>query len=125
MNRTRLSFIYVASYLLGSGLALLVAPQFALKLLFSNGDYGDVLPRMAGALCIGLGVLIVQMIRLKIDGLYATTVFIRFFFIAVWIWLYVKSGDPFFLSVAGVVGFGVLITGATLVMERKTTVPNN
>lgn len=92
--------------------------------MFSNGDYGDTMPRMAGALCIGLGVLIVQMIRLKIDGLYTTTVYIRFFFIAVWVWLCLRSGDPFFLSVAGVVGLGVVITGASLLLERKAAVPN-
>jgi hypothetical protein len=126
MNRVRWSFVYVASYLLGSGLSLLLAPSFALKLLFSNGSYGEVMPRMAGALCIGLGVLVVQMIRLKIDALYPTTVFIRFFFIAVWVWLYASSGDPFFLSVAAVVGFGVLLTGASLLFERRAgAVANN
>lgn len=44
MNRTRLSLYYLAGYLTFAGLALLLVPTFALKLLLSNGDYGEVFP---------------------------------------------------------------------------------
>lgn len=48
MHRTRLSLLYLAGYLTFAGLALLLVPTFALRLLFSNGDYGGVFPRLAG-----------------------------------------------------------------------------
>jgi hypothetical protein len=37
-----------------AGLSLLVAHQLSLRLLFSNGDYGDVFPRVAGLMILGL-----------------------------------------------------------------------
>ena len=58
LPRTRLSLFYLASYLIPSGIAFLAAPQFTLKLLFSNGDYGDALPRLLGAVLIVLGIII-------------------------------------------------------------------
>ena len=43
MKKTKLSLYYVASYLTVSGLALTLAPTFALKLFLSNGEYGEVM----------------------------------------------------------------------------------
>jgi len=48
MERTRLSLFYLVGYLIPSGVMLLIAPRFTLKLLLSNSDYGDVFPRAAG-----------------------------------------------------------------------------
>jgi hypothetical protein len=45
MNRTRLSLHYLYSYLIVIGLALLFFPKEGLRLLLSNGDYGDIMPR--------------------------------------------------------------------------------
>jgi hypothetical protein len=42
MNRTRLTLYYLCSYLLVGGLVLLFFPNEGLRLLLSNGDYGDV-----------------------------------------------------------------------------------
>src|SRR6516225_8656094 len=47
MKKTRLSLFYLGSYLTIIGLGLLLAPHDTLKLLLSNGDYGDVIPRVA------------------------------------------------------------------------------
>src|SRR5262245_29066087 len=44
----RLTFIYLATYLLVGGGNLLVAPDLALRLLLSNGAYGDIMPRLFG-----------------------------------------------------------------------------
>ena len=50
MDRTRLSLFYLATYLPVAGLALLLVPDVAMKLLLSNRTYDDVFPRLAGAL---------------------------------------------------------------------------
>ena len=63
MRRTRLSLFYLAGYLIPAGLALLLAPQFALRLLFSNRDYGDVMPRLVGVLLIVVGIIVVKIIQ--------------------------------------------------------------
>jgi hypothetical protein len=45
-------------------------PRETLKILQSNGDYGDVFPRVAGMLMSGLGLSIFGMIRARSYELY-------------------------------------------------------
>ena len=120
MNRTRLSLYYLAGYLTFAGLALLLVPTFALKLLLSNGDYGEVFPRMAGMLLVGLAILITQIIRHRVEVLYPTTLVVRLFFLVVFAYLYLTSSDPFFLVVFGIVALGVILTGYSYLTERAT-----
>lgn len=120
MNRTRLSLYYLAAYLTFAGLALLLVPTFALKLLLSNGDYGDVFPRLAGMLLVGLAILITQIIRHRVEVLYPTTLVVRLFFLVVFAYLYLTSSDPFFLVVFGIVALGVILTGYSYLTERGT-----
>jgi len=54
----RLTFIYLATYLLVGGGSLLVAPDLALRLLLSNGAYGDIMPRLFGLFMFVLGGVI-------------------------------------------------------------------
>ncbi len=35
------------------------------------------------------------------------------------VWLYVKSRDPLFLTLSGIVAFGMLFTGAGLLSNRR------
>ncbi len=48
MNRTGLSLYYLCGYLPIGGLVLLFFPKQGLSLLLSDGDYGDVFPRLLG-----------------------------------------------------------------------------
>jgi hypothetical protein len=114
-----MSLFYLAGYLIPAGLFLLFVPEWALKLLLSNGHYGDVFPRFAGMLLIGLGMVIVQIIRYRMEVLYPTTLVIRAFFCAVLIALHRYTKDPFFLVLLGVVGFGMVLTGSAWLSERK------
>jgi thiol:disulfide interchange protein len=119
MNRTRLSLFYLAGYLTFAGLALLLVPSFALKLLLSNGDYGDVFPRLAGMLLLGLAILVTQIIRHRIEVLYPTTLVVRLFFLVVFAYLFLSSSDPFFLVVFGIVLLGVVLTGYSYLTEHR------
>ena len=103
-----------------AGLALLLVPTFALKLLLSNGDYGEVFPRVAGMLLVGLAILITQIIRHRVEVLYPTTLVVRVFFLVVFASLYLTSSDPFFLVVFGIVALGVILTGYSYLTERGT-----
>src|SRR6266511_3225500 len=80
MRRTNRSLIYVAVYLLGAGIFLVLAPRLALQLLFSTGNYGEILPQLVGLLLIGLGIFIVQIIRHRVAALYTTTLAVRLVF---------------------------------------------
>jgi hypothetical protein len=121
MKLSRLSMFYLASYLLPSGILLVVAPRLVFELMFSSqpAAYGDVIPRMAGALAIALGIIVVQLIRLRIEALYGTLVFARVILVSIWIWLYARTHDPFFLILTGIVGFGALFTAAGILHDRR------
>lgn len=121
MHRTRLSFYYLAAYLLGAGLALIVAPSIALKLLFANGHYGDVMPRLLGVVLLALGIIIVQIIRKQVEVLYTTTLLVRAFIMVVLAGLLIYSGDPLFISLMVVVGLGMVLTGASYLSDRRTS----
>ena len=120
MTRTRFSLFYLAGYLIPAGLLLLLAPTFSTRLLLSNGNYGDVFPRLAGMLLIGLGILVVQIIRLRLDQLYTTTLVIRLFFCVCLVVFYAMSGDPFFLVLVAIVGLGLIFTGISFYLDRQS-----
>ena len=119
MRRTHLSLYYLVSYLTVAGLALFLVPGFALTLLLSNGEYGDVFPRLAGMLLLGLAALVAQIIRLRIEALYATTLGIRIFFLLGFVFLFAISRDPFFLVVFAIVAVGVALTGYSYLRDRR------
>ena len=121
MDRTHLSLYYLACYLTVAGLALLLLPTFALNLLLSNGDYGEVFPRLAGMLLLGLAIIIVQIIRHRIEVLYPTTLVVRLFFLVVLASLFAISSDPFFLVVFGIVALGVIYTGYSYLSESRAS----
>jgi hypothetical protein len=119
MRRTHLSLYYLAGYLLPAGTLLLLVPDVATKLLLSNRTYDDAPFRLAGVLLIGLGILIVQIIRHKLEVLYPTTVLVRFLISATLIGLYVRTSDPFFLVVLAVVVFGIALTVTSFLLDRR------
>ena len=118
MYRTHRSLYYLVSYLTVAGLALFLVPGLALKLLLSNGHYGDVFPRLAGMVLIGLAILVFQIIRTRIEQLYTTTLIIRGFFLTGFVFMFAISGDPFFLVVFAIVALGVAFTGYSYLQDR-------
>jgi uncharacterized protein YjeT (DUF2065 family) len=120
VKRTRLSLYYLATYLIGAGIALIFAPSLALTLLFANGHYGDVMPRLLGVVLLALGIVIVQIIRHSLEVLYPTTLIVRTFIMAVLVGLLIYSRDPLFISLLVVVGFGMVLTGTSYALDRRT-----
>ena len=120
MQRTRLSLFYLIGYLVPSGLALLIAPQLTLKLLFSNGNYGEVMPRLAGLFVLTLGIMAAQIIRHRMEALYTTLLTVRGGILVVLFGLYLYSGDPLFITLILVVGLGVVLTGTSYWLDRQS-----
>ena len=120
MTRTRLSLFYLASYLAIIGFGLLIVPHGTLRILQSNGDYGDVFPRVAGMLMSGLGLSIFGMIRARASALYPATLFMRVYFIACIAAFYAMTDDPLFLVLVGIVGLGLALTLGSYLLDRKT-----
>ncbi|MBI4429658.1 MAG: hypothetical protein HY562_11130 [Ignavibacteriales bacterium] len=119
MHRTRLSLYYLVSYLTVGGAALIIAPQFFVQILFSNGNYQDVTLRFIGILLVSLALIVAQIIRRKVELLYPTTLIVRLFICAGLIGLYASSNDPLFLTLLGIVGLGVLFTSTSYYLDKK------
>jgi uncharacterized protein YjeT (DUF2065 family) len=124
MRKTRLSLYYLVTYLTLTGLALMWAPAATLGFLGATGSYDDVMPRFAGILMLTIGVLVSQIIRFRIEQLYPITVLIRLGIWAFVAWLYLRSRDRFLVAVLGVVGLGILLTGAAYLAERRSGNPD-
>ncbi len=119
MKRTRRSLFYLAGYLFPTGLGLLLAPQWFMKLLFANHEYSDAFPQFSGALLIGLGIVVVNVIRYGNPLFYRMTLLVR---IPIWLCtlvIYFQSRETFFLAVLGVLGLGIVITGSMYLSERN------
>jgi uncharacterized protein YjeT (DUF2065 family) len=119
MKRTHRSLFYVIGYLIPGGLGLLIAPQMALKLLFSNGNYGDVMPRMVGMLMVALGVILLQVVRHRQEVLYSTALVIRSGMLPILYSFYILSHDPLFLALMAIVGIGVVFTSVSYWQDLK------
>ena len=120
LNRTRRSLYYLGSYLTILGFGLLFAPRQVLTILQSNGDYGDILPRVAGMLMSGLGLSVFGMVRARSSGQYPATLFMRAYFIVCFVVFYATSGDPMFLTLIGIVGLGFVLTLGSYLVDRKS-----
>jgi uncharacterized protein YjeT (DUF2065 family) len=120
MKRTRLSFYYLIGYLVPASLALLLVPRLALKLLLASGDYGDVMPRLVGMALLALGVLVIQIVRYRLEMLYTTVLAVRGGMLVILLSLYFYSRDPFFVILFLVVGFGFVLTSVSLWLDRRS-----
>jgi len=104
----RLTFIYLASYLLVGGLGLLIVPELTLWLLLSNGSYGDVMPRLVGVFMVALGGVVLQFVRARDYRYYGYAIIARIFIVVALTVLYFKAGDPLFLVLDAIVLVGLL-----------------
>jgi hypothetical protein len=121
VRRTNLSLYYLAGYLVPAGLLLLFVPEFATKLLLSNRTYDYAPFHLAGVLLLVIGILIIQIIRHRLEQLYATTLVARALISATLLWLFLSTGDPFFAVVLVIVLIGVALTGASYYLDRQVT----
>ena len=121
-ERTRQSLFVPATYLTFGGLFLLLSPRLFLRLMLSNSDYGDVFPRFAGALILGLALLVIQTVRYRIVVLYPALIWVRAFFCACYVAFFLQTRDPFFLMMLGLVGSGVIGTAVAYQRDRRVVV---
>ena len=121
MNRTRLSLLYLGSYLTLIGLGLLFLPDKTLTLLQSNGEYGNIFPRLVGMLMCGMGMSVFGIFRARVAELYPATLLVRVFFLVCLAVFYGMSTDPLFLVMIVIVGIGFLWTLISFLRDRRTS----
>src|SRR5262249_40710454 len=117
----RLTFIYLASYLLVGGFGLLVVPELTLSLLLSNGSYGDVMPRLVGVFMIALGGAVLEVVRPRDFRYYRYAIIARIFIVGALPALYLRASDPLFLGLDPIALFGLLPSIYVAVLARPAT----
>ena len=121
MNLKKVTLSYLATYLVGGGIGLALAPDFALDLLQSDQDYGDVMPRVVGMFMVALGSLIGLFVY-KGDYTYyrfsivARTGIVIFLFV-----LYAIDQDPLFIVFSVIVLVGLVPSYFVLFSERSAS----
>jgi len=111
--------MYLTSYLFLGGLGLLVFPDLALRLLLSNGSYGDVMPRVVGMFMLVLSGFIFQFVYRRDYRYYPYAVFARCFIVLVLTALYFTTSDPLFLVLDAIVLVGLLPSIYVLAIRRQ------
>lgn len=95
-------------------------PATDAEALLFNTDYGDVLPRFVGMLMLALGIIVLQAVRHRLDVLYPTALIVRSGVLPIMLGLYLYSGDPLFITLLVVVGIGVVLTGVSYWLDRRS-----
>ncbi len=125
MRKTKLSFYYLAGYLVTGGLAFLLFPQISLQLFLSTGSYDPVMIRFVGLLLLALGILITQMIRHELTSLYSTTLIVRGLILICLAWFRFLSSDPMMLLLFEIVLIGFVLTGTAFLLDKKRVKSND
>src|SRR5262245_2236228 len=115
----RLTFIYLATYLLVGGFGFLLMPDLTLRLLLSNGNYGDVMPRLVGVFMVALGGVIVQFLRARDYRYYRYTVVARSFIVISLSVVYSRARDPLLIVLDAIVLVGLLPSIYVVAAERR------
>ncbi len=100
--------MYLVSYLAIGGIGFTFFPSPTLKLFFSNGEYGDIMPRIAGMFMMALSFLIFKILKNEDWKYYVSTIYIRSIIVLFLCWIYYKSNDPMFLVLSAVVLIGLI-----------------
>jgi hypothetical protein len=119
MKLTRLSLIYLVTYLCIGGIAFMANPSLALKLFFSTGTYDLLTLRLLGVPLFSLGLTVVGIYYYKAEDLYPVTLWVRSFIFSAFVVFYIHTGDPLYLTLICIVGLGMLMTGVAYWRERK------
>ena len=122
MPKTQLTLYYLATYLLFGGFGFLLTPRLAMKLLLSDADFDTMILRVLGMFMIGLGFLIVQVIRLRVRVLYGSTLIMLVVFCICLTAFFMMTYNLFFLTMLVVVVIGVVLTSWSLFEDRKSNV---
>jgi len=119
-ERTRRTLMYPSIYLIGGGLGLLLWPDLMLRLFLATGHYDLAFPRFAGAICVGLGLVVLQIMRRRVVALYPTLIWARVFMCACYAGLAIGYHERFFWITFAMVGAGAVATSISWQTERGT-----
>ena len=108
MKVKKLALTYLTTYLAIGGIGFAFFPSETLRLFFSSGDYGDIMPRLAGMFMCAWSFLIFRILNNEDWKYFSATIYVRSAIVLFLFWMYFKSNDPMFLAVNVIVLLGLL-----------------
>ena len=118
----RLLLGYLSGYLLVGGLGFAFVPELALDLLQSDGEYGDVMPRVVGMFMVALGALIGLFALRRDYTYYPFSLAARTGIVIFLVFLYTIESDPMFLVLTAIVLLGLVPSYVVWARERRSSV---
>ena len=115
----RIAFVYLISYLAVAAVGFSLFPKLTFQLFLSNGEYGDILPRLLGAMMGVLSFLLFAVYRNGDWPKYSPyTMVARTPLVLFILYLYYLSADPMFLIIDAIVLLGLVTTAVGTVLQR-------
>ena len=107
------------AYLFPLATGLLISPTGTFHLLGSEAEHASTAWRLFGGLLLVLAMLVVRLIRDRRSAAYINTVIGRMVFVGLFSYLVGKTGNPAYLVILVVLGFGVAWTPAGLALDVR------
>jgi hypothetical protein len=108
MKAKKITLTYLTTYLTIGGVGFALFPAQTLELFFSNGNYGEIMPRVVGMFMCALSFLIFRILRNEDWKYYSVTIYVRSGITLFLFWLFYISNDPMFLVINSIVLIGLI-----------------
>ena len=108
MKARKITLTYLTTYLTIGGVGFALFPAQTLELFFSNGNYGEIMPRVVGMFMCALSFLIFRILRNEDWKYYSVTIYVRSGITLFLFWLFYISTDPMFLVINSIVLIGLM-----------------
>lgn len=119
LRRTRTSLFYLAGYLFPLATGLLISPTATFHSLGSRAEHATTAWRLFGGLLLALALVVVHLIRNRRSALYINTVIGRVIFVGLFSYLVGRTGNPAYLVILIVLGFGLAWTLIALAIDLR------
>jgi hypothetical protein len=119
LRRTRVSLFYLVAYLFPLATGLLISPTRTFHLLGSRAEHAITGWRLFGGLLFVLAIVVVWLIRVHRSKSYINTAIGRMVFVGLFSYLVGKYGNPAYVLILIVLGFGEAWTLVALAFDLR------
>src|SRR5262250_3127412 len=119
LRRTRASLFYLIACLFPLATGLLISPAGTFHLLGSKAENATTAWRLFGGLLLVLAIVVVRLIREHRSAAYINTAIGRMVFVGLFSYLVGKTGNPAYILILIVLGFGEAWTLVALAVDLR------
>ena len=119
LRQTRVTLFYLEAYLFPLATGLLISPTGTFHLLGSKAEHATTAWRLFGGLLFVLAIIVVWLIRVHRSKSYMNTAIVRMVFVILFSYLVGKTGNPAYVLILIVLGFGEAWTLVALAVDLR------